>query len=198
MLNGKKREIVIFFRQREEKLAISLENLDAAFREKVENLLETLNTIGVEMRPYFGVRTPQEQAVLWRQSRSREEIAAGIHRLEQGGANFLARVLNDVGAQHGPEVTNALPGLSWHQWGEAVDCFWAVNGKAEWSASKLIDGINGYRVYATRAKELGMDAGGFWSSLKDWPHIQFRTAGSPTSAGLTLAEIDSEMQQRFG
>jgi peptidoglycan LD-endopeptidase CwlK len=179
-------------------MAISLEKLEPAFREKVESLLHTLNTIGVEMRPYFGIRTPQEQAMLWRQSRSREEIASAINRLRLGAANFLAEVLDEVGPQNGPHVTNALPGLSWHQWGEAVDCFWAVNGTAEWSATKLIDGINGYRIYAERAREAGLEAGGFWTGLKDWPHVQMRKAGSPASAGMTLEEIDEHMRRRYG
>lgn len=179
-------------------MAIPLTDLDEAFREKMQSLLAALDAIGVEMRPYFGVRTPEEQAILWRQSRSREEISAAIARLRSGGADFLADILRDVGPRHGPHVTNALPGLSWHQWGEAVDCFWAVNGVAEWSSTKLVDGINGYRVYATKAKELGLEAGGFWSSLKDWPHVQLRRAGSPASAGMTLAEIDEQMRNRYG
>ncbi|MBP7003651.1 MAG: M15 family metallopeptidase [Amaricoccus sp.] len=161
-------------------------------------VLKDLLSFGVEMRPYFGIRTPKEQAILWRQSRSKEEIAAAVLRLKQGGAPFLAETLESVGPQNGPEVTKALPGLSWHQWGEAVDCFWAVNGKAEWSSSKIIDGVNGYKEYARRVKQAGLDAGGLWPSFKDWPHAQFRRQGSPTSAGMTLAEIDAEMRKMYG
>lgn len=179
-------------------MAVALDGLDNNFRQQMENLLHQLIGIGVEMRPYFGLRTPLEQAKLWRQSRSTEEIDSGIARLRNGGANFLADVLRDAGPQHGPHVTNALPGLSWHQWGEAVDCFWAVNGVAEWSATKIVDGINGYKVYAQRAKLMGLEAGGFWNSIKDWPHVQLRPEPSPTVAGLTLAEIDEEMRARYG
>ncbi|GAK49224.1 hypothetical protein U14_00443 [Candidatus Moduliflexus flocculans] len=54
-----------------------------------------------------------------------------------------------VGPQYGDPVTNALPGCSWHQWNEAVDLFWVIDGKAEWSSKKKImlqDGssVNGY------------------------------------------------------
>jgi hypothetical protein len=94
-------------------------------------------------------------------------------------------------------VTGALPGTGWHQWGEAVDCFWALDGRAEWSTSRLVDGVNGYRFYADKAKVLGLTAGGFWRTLKDWPHVQLRSAASPVAAGMTLAEIDGVMRERF-
>lgn len=179
-------------------MAIALDTLDGAFRAKVEELIQSCLGDGVIMRPYFGLRSLDEQAVLWRQSRATEEIAAAVERLQQSGAPFLAEVLQRVGPQHGPHVTNALPGLSWHQWGEAVDCFWALNGQAEWSATKIVDGINGYRFYANRARSMGLDAGGLWPSFKDWPHVQLRAAGSPVSAGMTMAQINAEMKSRFG
>ncbi|MFS8047042.1 M15 family metallopeptidase [Rhizobium sp. BR 314] len=179
-------------------MAVTLDGLEDVFREKIENLLKDLLNVGVEMRPCTSLRTPQEQAKLWRQSRAREEIISAIARLQNGGAPFLAELLNDVGPQHGPHVTNALPGLSWHQWGESLDCFWAVNGSAEWSPSKVIDGVNGYQLYAARANDMGLDAGGLWRSLKDWPHLQLRKAGSPVLAGFSLSDIDAIMKSRFG
>lgn len=179
-------------------MAISLDTLDAAFRDKVADLLSSCMRDGVVMRPYYGLRHIDDQARLWRQSRSVEEIDAARVRLEQAGAPYLAEVLVRVGPQHGPHVTNALPGLSWHQWGEAVDCFWAINGQAEWSATRIVDGINGYRFYAERARSQGLTAGGLWPSFKDWPHVQLKAAGSPVSAGMSMAEIDHEMRHRFG
>lgn len=179
-------------------MAVSLDGLDAVFRGKIDQLLKELARIGIEMRPYMALRTPEVQAKLWRQSRSREEIASAVQRLKGGGAPFLANVLESVGPQHGAHVTNALPGLSWHQWGEAVDCFWAVNGIAEWSASKIIDGVNGYQVYAQRARDMGLEPGGLWRSLKDWPHVQLRREGSPVLAGMELSQIDQTMKARFG
>lgn len=149
------------------------------------------------MRPYTTLRTPLEQAKLWRQSRSTEQIQAEILRLKTAGAPYLAKCIEKAGPQSGSPVTNALPGLSWHQWGEAVDCFWVVNGVAEWSAVKKIGGVNGYQVYAAQAKLLGLTAGGFFTSLKDWPHVQLDAAGSPLGR-LSLVQIDAEMKLRFG
>lgn len=175
-----------------------LSTLTPEFRNRFEDLIAECSKVGIEMRPYFSLRTPEQQARLWRQSRTAEEIAPTIQWLEQSGAPFLAKVLDKVGSQAGPHVTNALPGFSWHQWGEAVDCFWVVDNGAEWSATKMIDGQNGYRVYAAKAEALGLNAGGHWKSLREWPHVQLRKAASPNSAGLTLAEINQKMEKKFG
>ena len=150
------------------------------------------------MRPYFTERTPWEQARLWRQSRSIEQITASMADLRAENAGYLADVLQSVGSQFGGPVTNALPGLSWHQWGQAVDCFWLLGRRAEWSSRKLVDGQNGYRVYAEIARDQGLMAGGYWRRLKDWPHVQKSSFGSPRSAGKSLEEIATTMQARFG
>lgn len=175
----------------------ALSALEPAFGAQIEALLNRLSGDGIEMRPYFAIRTPMEQAALWRQSRSAEEIRASLSWLKTSGAPYLASQLEAAGKRFGPPVTNALPGLSWHQWGEAVDCFWLVDGKAEWSSVKRWHGFNGYQVYARSARQAGLAAGGLWPRLKDWPHLQKREAPSPLAAGMTLAQIDREMRKRF-
>lgn len=178
-------------------MAADLSLLVPGFSKSVETLLGKCRARGVEMRPYFTVRSPFEQAKLWRQSRATEEIVAKLAELKKAGAHFLLHCLDSVGPQAGRHVTNAPPGYSWHQWGEAVDCFWAVAGRAEWSTQKKIKGRNGYRVYADEAKKLHLAAGGLWSSLKDWPHVQLRAASSPGEL-MTVVEIDAAMRERFG
>lgn len=167
------------------------------FRTRTELLLANCASRGVVMRPYFGLRDPFTQAKLWRQSRSIEEIRAKILDFRAKNAFFLADCLESVGPQQGERVTNAPPGLSWHQWGEAVDCFWLVDDKAEWSDRRLVNGMNGYRVYAEKALRIGVEAGGLWSRLKDWPHVQLGAASSPLKI-ISLKEIDRIMQERFG
>ena len=44
---------------------------------------------------------------------------------------------------------------------------------------------------------MGLTAGGHWSSLKDWPHLQLRKEASPLRA-MSLPDIDREIKQRFG
>lgn len=178
-------------------MAANLDSLDKDFQKKIVSLIQNIAARGIEMRPYVSIRTPFEQAIAWRQSRAKEEVAAKIQEFKNAGAPFLAHCLESVGPQHGDHVTNAPPGLSWHQWGEAVDCFWLVNNQAEWSPQKIINGLNGYRVYAEEAVKLELDPGGLWRTFKDWPHVQYRQASSPLKV-FSLIEIDKRMEQKFG
>ena len=84
------------------------------------------------MQLFFTLRDPFDQAILRRQSRSTQEIHDKIQELKSKGAHFIVNCLESVGSQAGRHVTNAIPGLSWHQWGESLDCFWLIDGKAEW------------------------------------------------------------------
>ena len=151
---------------------------------------------GIVMQPYFTLRDPFTQAKLWRQSRTAIEILNKINDLKCQQANFLAHCIESVGKQYGEHVTNAIPGLSWHQWGEAVDSVWVVNNKSEWSLQKTINGLNGYMVYAAEAKKLGLDAGYYWQKFKDSPHVQFQKAASPLGK-FSLIEINDKMQKKF-
>jgi hypothetical protein len=178
-------------------MAADLEILVPAFRNKVNALVQACEHRGIIMRPSTSRRDPLEQARLWRQSRTIEQIKAKIASLRAAGAGFLADCIEEVGPQHGKPVTNAIPGLSWHQWDEAVDCFWVLGNEAEWSTSKLVNGVNGYHIYAEEAHRLGLNAGGTWHAFQDWPHVQFRQAASPDDA-MSLKEINDEMKHRFG
>lgn len=174
-----------------------LNDLIPAFKAQVEQLLSECESSDYPMRQFFTLRTPFEQGKLWRQSRSKQQVEQKINELRTSGADFLAHCIESVGSQNGRHVTNAIPGLSWHQWGEAVDCFWLIDGNAEWSTRRKINGVNGYTNYANIAKSLGLTAGGFWSSFKDWPHVQLRKESNPVKV-FSLQEINREMADRFG
>jgi hypothetical protein len=179
-------------------MAAKLNDLVPDFRDKVSTLLTNCAAKGITMVPSEGLRTPAQQAIYWRQSRSLIEINNAIANLRNSGAPYLADVLESVGPRHGDEVTKVLPGNSWHQWGEAVDCFWEVDGKAEWSTSRKVNGLNGYQVYAQEAKNLGLTAGFFWPRFKDTPHVQLRGDDNPRSAGFSWPDIDQRMHEQFG
>jgi len=178
-------------------MAANLDLVLPELKSKVGQLLLRCAARGFEMRPSAGLRDPFEQAKLWRQSRSSEEIRAKVQEFEAAGADFLAHCIDSVGPQHGDPVTDAPPGYSWHQWGEAVDCFWLLNGKAEWSTTKKVNGLNAYSVYVDEAEQLGLVAGGHWETLKDWPHVQLRTDASPAKT-LSVSEVNTTMKSRFG
>lgn len=174
-----------------------LNKLVDGFKEKVIQLIENCRNRGIIMQPYFTLRDPFTQGKLWRQSRTSIEIAKKIEELKNQNANFLAHCIESVGKQYGEHVTNAIPGLSWHQWGEAVDSVWVVNNKSVWSTEQTIKGLNGYMVYADEAKKLGLDAGFYWTKFKDSPHVQYRKAANPLIEP-SIVQVDQEMEKRFG
>ena len=178
-------------------MAADLDKLVPAMKPLVIELTDRCKTRGVEMRPNIGLRDPFEQARLWRQSRSREQIAVKLEELQTAGASFLAHCLDSVGPQHGEHVTDTPPGFSWHQWGEALDYFWVVDEDAEWSTQRLVNGVNGYHVLANEAETIGLTAGGHWKKFKDWPHVQLRGISNAGTA-MSIAQIDAEMKARFG
>lgn len=178
-------------------MPISLDGLDPDFSASLEACIAHCAARSVVMVPYFGIRTPVQQGALWRQSRSGQEITAKTAELRAKGAPYLADAIEAAGPQHGPHVTNAVPGYSWHQWGEAMDCYWLNNGKAEWSTD-VGGASNGYRIYADQATKDGLTAGGYWQSIKDWPHVQKRKAASPVASGLTATQINAAMKARYG
>jgi hypothetical protein len=179
-------------------MSVDVNKLIPEFRTKVLQLLDKCKTKeGIRMYPNEGLRDPFIQAKYWRQSRPSSEIQAKIAELKTQGALFLAHCIDSVGPQQGPHSTDAIPGLSWHQWGEALDCFWLVDDKAEWSTTRIVKGKNGFRVYANLAAASGLTAGGLWTKFKDWPHVQLSKASSPLDK-YTLQQIDAEMRNRFG
>jgi peptidoglycan L-alanyl-D-glutamate endopeptidase CwlK len=178
-------------------MAIDLNTLVPEFKAKVEQLLANCKTAGYPMSPNYAIRKPVDQAKLWRQSRSGAVVQQKIDDLRAQGCDFLADAIVAAGPQNGPHVTNAIPGLSWHQWGEALDCVWIVDGKDNWSLDLKVNGKNGYAVYADQAEAIGLNAGGHWVSFKDWPHVQLRSAANPLNV-MTLKQVNDTMKQRFG
>lgn len=175
--------------------------LDPGFRAVVDDVRAACAKRGVVMRPFFCLRHPATQAKLWRQSRSREEIENGgtrstrygLKHLRAAKCDYLVEIIEGVGPQSGPWATNAFPGNSWHQWGFAEDDFWLVEGSAVWSTRKLINGVNGYKVWAEEATRLGLRSLG---SIGDWPHIQHPRESSPMKRYALLA-INDAMRGRF-
>lgn len=84
----------------------------------------------------------------------------------------------------GPIVTNAQPGSSWHNYGLAVDVVEIKGGKA------LFTNPN-WKTIADEFKKEGFEWGGDFTSIKDYPHFQYRS-------GLTIAQAKMKHEQKGG
>lgn len=165
----------------------SLDKLKPIFREKIEALLEEAP---FDILVYCTVRSAWEQAILYRQSRSRKVIDEKILTLEKYGHESLARILRDVGPRSGPHVTKAAPGESWHQYCEAVDLVPIIGGKPAWDVKKNKES---WSTIGTIAVKHGLNWGGNWIKWADYPHIQYPQSGNPLKLGVTgciLLETD--------
>ncbi|MEO6904307.1 MAG: M15 family metallopeptidase [Bacteroidia bacterium] len=177
-------------------MTADLSLLNPAFKNSVEKLIQNCLAREVYMHPIEGLRTLEKQAMYWRQSRTIKEINSKISELETKQAHFLASIISNIGPQYGSYVTNAIPGLSWHQWGKAVNCIWIAGGKAVWDIDFKINGVNGYLVYAEEAKKLGLNAGAYWQTFKNFAHVQSEMEDNLLEV-YTLTEINNEMEKLF-
>lgn len=146
-------------------MSIDFTLLDPTFRPIAEKLITNCQNKGLQLVPYFGLRTLQEQAILWRQSRTSAIVAAQIQSYRDHACDFLADIMEDVGPHNGPHVTNALPGYSWHNWGQAMDC---------------VVTLGSYSDYANQACLLGLTAGYNFKSFPDLGHVQLNAREIPS------------------
>ena len=141
--------------------------------------------------PYFTLRTPMEQAVLWKQF-WQPHTAAKVTALQRFGAPWLAEILNSAPYTPGPWVTNALPGESWHEFGEACDLYLqSQDGTPNWDANNP-----GYIAMTKAAVALGLTSGRYWKR-PDPDHVQLPAVPSPTSM-YSWSRIDAILKERFG
>lgn len=172
-----------------------LEDLQPEFAKKIKILVANCALRGITVVPYLTLRTPEEQAKLWRKGRRTTIIKTKIRELRSLGCDYLADCLEQAGPQEGEgKVTNALPGQSWHQFGLACDLYWEkTKGNACWNHNELNEnGLNGYKVMHEEAHKLGLttitlDNGG----NVDWPHIQEPDSGKPP---YSLKEINDMLK----
>lgn len=141
--------------------------LDPKFSSLAQQLVQDMTDKGYGMIPYYGLRTLEAQAKLYRQSRSTALIATAIKMLKDNECDYLANIMESVGPQpRGPWSTNALPGESYHNWGLAMDCLIAD------------DRSDDYKIYANHALELGLTAGYYFRSV-DMGHVQLGSSSLP-------------------
>ncbi len=169
---------------------MSIDSLEPGFKDTVQRLLLKVKSMGYELSPFFTTRNPWTQARLWRQSRTSIQINRAAAMLRNAKAPFLADVLLSVGPQRGRWATNALPGQSWHQWGEAMDCYLLESGRAVWNPNHA-----GYSAYAKQAMLLGLSPGHYWPR-RDSCHLQKRH--EEVLSKMSWVDVEKEMLMRFG
>jgi len=141
-----------------------------------EKVIEVCEQVGFDLLIYCTLRSPQEQAKLYRQSRSWAEIKNKMLSLKDRGFEFIADILDEVGPCTGPHVTNAGPGESWHNYGEAWDAVPLVSGKAAW----VYQGAKAeWDAYGECVRQVGMQWAGNWTTFREYPHAQLRPGGNP-------------------
>jgi hypothetical protein len=164
-----------------------LDSLAPEFRNKVVAALADLKSQGMIFIPYFARRDPVTQAKLWRQSRSRAVVNRQIADLRAQGCDFITACLVKAGPSDGPWATNAIPGLSWHQYGEAVDCFLSdAAGNAVWESPA-------YSRYGQVGDRHNMWWGGHFGDNDHW---QNRRA-EPASAIGSLKQINDRLEAEW-
>lgn len=168
-----------------------LMGLNPDFLVKVNQLLNNCAMLNILVRVVQGLRTPLEQAKLWRQGRDIDTIVQQIDSLSQSGATYLSQCLIQAGAQKGPLVTKALPGLSWHNWGEAIDvmCFDSIGKPINAGTDPA------YGAYQAQVKIVGLfPVGNMWSW--DAGHCQFRKDQSPLSS-MSLKSVNDQLWAKY-
>lgn len=147
------------------------------FRVRLKEVIRICEDSGIVLLPYCVVRTCEEQARLYRKSRTTEEIRRKIQSLRDRGMPFLADILDGVGPQAGTlgrHVTNAGPGESWHQYGLAADCVPLDNGKAMWD-----DDRPQWVTYGAAVRTAGLRWAGDWTTSREFPHCQLPVGNNP-------------------
>lgn len=160
-----------------------IEDLIPAMRSKAREVVRICKEQGVDILIYCTLRSLEEQAKFYRQSRSRAVINAKMEKLRTRGFGFLADIIEEVGSQSGAHVTNACPGESYHNYAEAFDGVPTIDGKALWSYE---DNKKEWDIYGAACESVGLTWLGNSKSFNEKPHAQFRSGGSP------LRTFDSE------
>jgi len=141
----------------------NLSGLNEKFRVKAEAFLAAAQPIlakhGVTAEVLSGLRSWQQQSALYAQGRTRP----------------------------GNIVTKARPGLSWHNYGLAIDLGLFAGGK-------YLDDVTParaqriYKELGALAATMGMEWAGNWKSFPEGPHFQW-------TAGFTITQLRAKMEK---
>ena len=153
-----------------------LDDLVPEVQERAGRVVEVCNQVGVDLLIYCTLRPLEEQARLYRQSRSWALIKEKILAFKNRGYSFLADILDGIGPCNGAHVTNAAPGESWHNYAEAWDAVPLIGGKPAWN---YLNAKPQWDAYGECVRQVGMHWAGDWTNFREYPHAQLRAGGNP-------------------
>ena len=149
-----------------------IHDLDKATRIKAERFIVLCDENDFDVLIYCTLRSPEDQSILYRQSRSLSIIKNKARELsDTHGRSDLAQILMSVGPQSGPHVTQAAPGQSLHNYGMAFDGVPMRGGKPVWG-SRASDDLSLWRQYGELASMVGLEWAGNWTNFVEFPHCQ--------------------------
>ena len=162
-----------------------------ALRLRLGELIRICSEDGIDIMVYCGLRSMKEQAVIFRQSRTKAEIDAKKQSLTDRGFPMLASAIDAVGPQTGiigRHTTKSAPGESWHQYGLAADCVPLVNGKPMWD-----EGQDSWEIYKEAASIVGLSWAGGWKHYKEIAHVQVPEIRNPLTHHKTPEAVNAAL-----
>jgi len=153
-----------------------ISDLTPDMAQKANLVVNECKSEGVDILIYCTLRSLEEQARLYRQSRTFSEIVEKVRKFRERGFDFLADILIGVGPCFGPHVTNAAPGESWHAYKVAFDGVPMINGKPAW---KYEDAPEAWDIYGEACRNAELNYAGDWDRFKELPHAQKREGSNP-------------------
>lgn len=154
----------------------SLDDLTPDTAVKAQAMLAGGRRLGLDILVASTLRDLEAQAVLFRTNRTGAEIQVKLDKLRGRGFDYLADVIQRVGPQPDDgrgHLTNAAPGESWHNYGQALDCYPLVHGKLAG------DGDPRWQLYGQAVEAAGLQWAGRWTTFREMPHAQLGQGSNP-------------------
>lgn len=157
---------------------IDFTKLNPEFVPLLQQLISNMEGKGHTVNAYYGFRSLDSQAKIYRRSRSTVQINMLLDELKKNGATYAASVMESVGPQPTGSWGTDTYLYSQHLIGEACDMF--IDGDMK--------GGDVYNTLASEAIKLGLTPGRNFTH-QDSGHIQYRAI--ELSKTYTMAQMDS-------
>ena len=149
----------------------SLDDLDPNVAELARKHQVACLDRGVDLMIYCTLRDAQEQAALYAQGRTADQLRRQRARFTQRGLAVPAALLASVRPRpEARKLTNAAPGESLHQYGRAYDCVPIISGKPVWGTTGSAEAL--WKKVAAAGEGVGLEWAGRWTTFREMPHFQ--------------------------